>query len=133
MNTTYWLNNIMSTMYTNNATGFYVGLSSSAPSVAGTGFTEPSGGNYSRVKVASFTAPTNGVVKNSAAITFPQSSQTWFESDAKAAYWLLFDGSGASAKLLSWGALDEPKTIESNTTITIAANTLSVTLTDYSA
>lgn len=84
MNTTYWLNNIMSTMYTNNATGFYVGLSSSEPTVAGAGFTEPSGGNYSRVKIASFTAPTNGVVKNGAAITFPQSSQTWFESDAKA-------------------------------------------------
>ena len=55
----------------------------------------------------------------------------WFDSDNKARYWVLFDGSTADATLLSSGELDEAKTIESNTSITIAAETLSITLTDY--
>lgn len=131
MNSTYWLNKVMSTMYTNGSVSFYLGLSSTKPTKDGSGITEPSGNNYSRVRIASFTAPKNGVVKNTAAIEFPSSSGVWFDSP-KAAYWVLFDGSDTSAHMLSYGELDEPKTIESNTIVTIAAETLSITLTDYS-
>jgi len=132
MNSTYWLNTIMGTMYTNNETAFYVGLSSTLPEADGTGISEPTGGNYSRVEITAFSNPINGVVKNTTSLEFPRSTAVWFPSDSKASYWVLFDGSSASANLLSSGALDEAKTIESNTTITIAAETLSVTLTDYS-
>lgn len=131
MNSTYWLNKVMSTMYTNGSDSFYIGLSSTKPAKDGSGVTEPTGNNYARVQIAAFTAPNNGVVKNSAALEFPRSTGVWFNSP-KAAYWILFDGSGSSAHVLSCGELDEPKSIESNTIVTIAAETLSITLTDYS-
>lgn len=132
MNSTYWLNKVMDTMYTSGTDTFYVGLSNTMPTAGGTGVSEPTGNNYARVLITAFTAPVNGMVKNVAAIEFPRSTGVWFEATAKANYWVLFDGAGADANVLSSGALDEAKTIESNTLITIAAETLSVTLTDYS-
>lgn len=131
MNSTYWLNKIMDTMYTSATTEFWVGLSSTMPTQSGTGVSEPTGGNYARVKIEDFTAPVNGTIKNVSALEFNRSSTVWFDSDNKAKYWVLFDGSTSDAKLLSSGELDEAKTIESNTSITIAAETLSITLTDY--
>lgn len=130
MNSTYWINKIMDTMYTQES-NFYVGLSSTLPNADGTNITEPNGNGYARVLVTGFSAPNNGVVKNTDALVFPKSSGVWFESTAKAKYWLLFDGNGTTANLLSSGELDEPKTVESNTVITIEAETLSVTLADY--
>lgn len=131
MNSTYWLNKIMDTMYTSASSEFWVGLSSTMPSQDGTGVSEPTGGNYARVKIEQFTAPSDGTIKNVSALKFNRSTTVWFDSDNKARYWVLFDGSTSAARLLSSGELDEAKTIESNTSITIAAETLSITLTDY--
>lgn len=131
MNSTYWLNKIMDTMYTSASSEFWVGLSSTMPSQDGTGISEPTGGNYARVQIEDFTTPVDGTIKNVSALEFNRSTAVWFDSDNKARYWVLFDGSGSDATLLSSGELDEAKTIESNTSITIAAETLSVTLTDY--
>lgn len=131
MNSTLWLNKIMDTMYTSNSAEFYIGLSSTMPEKNGTGVTEPSGGNYARVKVDAFTSPDNGMVKNVNALEFNRSTGVWFDSNNKAQYWVLFDGANSGANVLSSGNLDEAKTIESNTVITIAAETLSITLTDY--
>lgn len=131
MNSTYWLNTIMDTMYTSNVGEFYVGLSSTLPAADGSNVSEPTGYNYARVQITDFSVPDNGVVKNVNTLEFPRSTGVWFDSDAKARYWILFDGSTSDATLLSAGELDEAKTIESNTQITIAAETLSITLTDY--
>lgn len=131
MNSTYWLNKIMDTMYTSASSEFWVGLSSTLPSQDGTGVSEPAGGNYARVQITEFTDPVDGTIKNVSALEFNRSSAVWFDSDNKARYWVLFDGSTSAATLLSSGELDEAKTIESNTSITIAAETLSITLTDY--
>lgn len=131
MNSTYWLNKIMDTMYTSAATEFWLGLSSTMPGQDGTGVSEPSGGNYARVRITEFTAPVDGTIKNVSALEFNRSSNVWFDSDHKARYWVLFDGSTSNATLLSSGELDEAKTIESNTSITIVAESLSITLTDY--
>jgi len=131
MNSTYWINSIMSTAYTNSSGQFWLGLSSTLPVAGGTGVSEPSGGAYSRVQILAFSQPSNGMVKNTAALSFPQSTATWFDSDHKARYWVLFDGSGSGAHLLSAGLLDEARTIESNTTVTIAAESLKITLSDY--
>ena len=130
MNSTYWLNKVMDTVYTSSSNQFWVGLSSSEPLADGTGFTEPVGGNYKRVMIEGFTEPVDGMVKNVSDIMFAQSTATWFESTAKATYWLIFD-SANGGNLLSSGLLDEPKTIESNTTITITKESLSITLSDY--
>lgn len=131
MNSTYWLNKVMSTMYTNGSGSFYIGLSSTKPSKDGNGVTEPSGNNYARVKIASFTEPNNGVVKNATSLYFPKSTGVWFDSPP-AAYWVLFDGSGSSAHVLSCGDFYEPKSIKNNTLVSIASGELSITLTDYS-
>lgn len=133
MNTNYWLNKVMDTMYGGGATEFWLGLSSTQPTGTGSGVTEPVGNNYSRVKIAAFTASVDGVVKNMYALHFPKSSGVWFPSDAKAAYWLLFDGDGETANLLSSGMLLEAKTVEGDTVITIPEETLSIALTDYSS
>lgn len=133
MNSTFWINKIMSTIFpSSNATGLYLGLSSTMPTAAGGNVSEPSGNNYSRVQVTAFTAPSAGVVKNKTAISFPQSSGMWFSSDSKAAYWVLFDGTGASAHVLAAGAINEPITVWSNAVITIAKEAISITLTDKS-
>lgn len=131
MNSTLWLNRIMTQMYTTNSATFYVGLSSTMPAQDGTGVSEPTGGNYARVAIGTFSAPFNGTVRNLYALEFNRSTAVWFDSDNKAKYWVLFDGNTTEANLLSAGELDEAKTIESNTSITIAAETLSITLTDY--
>lgn len=133
MNTIYWLNKIMDNIYTSGATEFWLGLSSVLPSADGSGVIEPEGNNYNRVKINGFTAPTDGVVKNSSELNFPKSTGVWFPSENKAAYWLLFNGSDSSASLLSCGMLLEAKTVESDTVITIPAETLSIALTDYSS
>ena len=120
----------MRDMYTNNDS-FYLGLSSTLPESDGSNVNEPEGNSYARVQVGGFTDPVNGVVKNINALTFPKSSGIWFPAESKAKYWVLFDGALSDANLLSSGELDEEKTVESNTTITIEAETLSVTLSDY--
>lgn len=132
MNTTYWRNTIMTAIY-GSGTGrsFYVGLSSTAPTAAGGNVTEPASANgYARVQVTAFTSPVDGVVKNSAGIVFPSSTGTWFPVSSPAAYWVMFDGAGAGAHVLSSGTLDEPTSIGSNTVVSIPAEEISILLTD---
>lgn len=133
MNSLYWINTIMSTMYSDSTRVFYVGLSSTQPASDGSGVSEPVGNGYSRVKVASFTSPVVGRVSNTNDLEFNRSTDIWFNDNNKAAYWVLFDGEGENANVLSFGLLDEPKCVESNTVVKIAANSLSVTLSDYQA
>lgn len=121
----------MDMVYTSGSGEFWVGLSSSLPNEDGTNVTEPTGGAYSRMKILGFTAPVGGVVSVPDTITFPKSTAEWFSSDSKAAYWVLFDGAGDDANVLSAGELNEPKTIESSVTISIEGGTLGVTLLDY--
>ena len=131
MNTTYWRNKIMDDMY-QAASGnqFYIGLSSSAPSVAGGNVTEPSGNGYTRVKISAFTAANDGSIQNTADIVFPESTGTWFPADRLATHWVMFDGAGAGAHVLSSGTLEEPIGIWRNTIVTIAAGKVVITLAD---
>ena len=129
MNSTYWLNEIMRSMYTVDHT-FYLGLSSTQPSTSGTGISEPTGNNYARVLVDCFSEPELGVVKNTNELSFPKSTGIWFDSSNRARYWVLFDGDSSDAHFLSSGLLDEAKIVEGNTKIVIAANTLSISISD---
>lgn len=131
MNTTFWRNMIMDTMYSpNSGNEFYVGLSSTAPTEGGTNVSEPNGNGYARVRISSFTAADDGSVHNSGEIVFPRSTGTWFPANNLATHWVLFDGSGANAHLLSSGTLEEPIGIWKNTVITIATGKVVVTLVD---
>lgn len=83
MNTTYFKNVIMGNVF-RTATGtpipmtYYIGLSSTAPTAAGGNVTEPamSGSGYTRVQLTSLTAPEDGVINNSSAVSFPKVQQT---------------------------------------------------------
>jgi hypothetical protein len=55
----------------------YIGLSTTTPADAGTGATEPSGNNYSRVTYAGGWTVTGGAGDNTGAITFATPSGSW--------------------------------------------------------
>lgn len=131
MNTTYWINQVMNTMYVNSDSEFWVGLSSTEPTRDGDNITEPAGADYSRVQITEFSAADGGYIQNVSDLEFPKSTTVWFPADNKAAYWLLFDGAGADANLLSVGELLVPATVEENTKVVLAEKTLGITLMDY--
>ena len=129
MNTTYWINSVMSTMFHNSRT-FYVGLSSTPPNADGTGISEPIGGGYSRAMMPAFTTPANGVIHNSSAIVFPNSTNEWFQSHSMATHWVIFDGDGIDAHPLMSGRLEEAITVSIDTVVEIPAMGISISLLD---
>lgn len=131
MNTTFWRNKIMDSVY-QAASGnqFYIGLSSSTPTDAGTNVTEPAGNGYARVRISAFTQAANGAISNASDIVFPVSTGTWFPETRLATHWVMFDGTGANAHVLSSGTLEEPIGIWKNTTITIETGKVVITLND---
>jgi len=131
MNTTYWRNKVMNSVY-QAASGntFYIGLSSSTPTAAGGNVTEPSGNGYARVQISGFSSASDGSVHNTSDIVFPLSTGTWFPADRLATHWVVFDGAGAGAHVLSAGTLEVPIGIWKNTTVTIGSGKVVITLTD---
>jgi len=97
---------LRNTTYTSPTT-CYVGLFSSDPTDAGSG-TECSGGAYARIAVT-FGSPTNGVVTNSADVTFAQATNDWGTishiglHDADTSGNLLFHTILASSKAIGTG------------------------------
>ncbi len=136
MNTTYFKNVIMGNVF-RTATGtpipmtYYIGLSSTAPTAAGGNVTEPamSGSGYTRVQLTSLTAPEDGVINNSAAVSFPESTADWFPASAPAKYYVIYDAQ-TGGNLLMYNQLTTSRVIETNTIATIKANSLYLQLTD---
>ena len=131
MNTSYWRNKIMDDMYGAVENQFWVGLSSSAPTNAGGNVTEPVGNGYSSVQIPTFTQAVDGTVKNASDIVFPISTGTWFPANSLATHWVVFDGSGANAHVLSSGTLEVAIGIWKNTVVTIQAEKVIISLMDY--
>ena len=131
MNTTYWRNTVLDSVYqASSGNTFYIGLSSTTPTDAGGNVTEPSGNAYARVQISGFSTAASSSIHNTAAIVFPTSTGTWFPLNAPATHWVMFDGAGAGAHVLSSGTLEEPISILKNTTVTIASGKVVITLTD---
>ncbi len=134
MNTTFWRNKVLDSVYqAASGNSFYIGLSSTAPTDAGGNVTEPSGAGYARVQISGFSTAANSAVHNTADIVFPTSTGTWFPLNAPATHWVMFNGSGSGAHVLSSGTLEEPIGIWKNTTVTIATGKVVITLTDSQA
>ena len=131
MISTYCLNYVMNQAFIHNSSSFYIGLSSSNPMKDGTNCNEPSGNGYARVNVTGFTLVSDGVISNRDTLSFPITTGTWFPSNNKAAYWCLFDGASAGARLISSGALSTPRTIESDVVVTIPSGALRISLVEY--
>ena len=131
MNSKYWLNKIMDTMY-HSSTEFWVGLSSTEPTYNGSNITEPTDGGYSRVQITSFSDAADGCVYNVNPIHFPVSTDVWFGSENRARYWVIFDGNLAISQMLSYGPLNNPTVINNNTMASISERALKITLSNNS-
>lgn len=93
----------------------YIGFSSTAPTVAGGNFTEPSGGGYKRIQVAITDAldytdkmgvPSGGAISNTSAFSSEQclAEGGWPEFT----HFGIFDGDGSNASLIASDVLRDP-------------------------
>lgn len=127
MNTTYFLNQVAGNLFKTKTTpalpsAFYIGLSSTAPNIDGTNVGEPnSSAGYARVKLTSLGEPNNGVVTNTLAINFNESTANW----GTITHFVIFDAE-TDGNLLMYGALSTPRSVEAATIMTIKENYLSL-------
>lgn len=133
MNTTYFLNQIMGNVFNTKtipplSKNYYIGLSSTKPQLDGTGVSEPSAStNYARVKLDTLSEPNNGIITNSVAISFDESSANW----GTMTYFVIYDSLEAG-NLLMYDTLSAPRNVEPTTIVTIKAGSLSLTLSNPS-
>lgn len=133
MTSTYWKNHIMNDVYKKAGAEFWIGLSSSEPTVAGDGVTEPAeSAGYHRVQITRFSNPSNGGISNLDSITFPKSRDVWFPDSSKAAYWVIFDSQDAGAHVLCWGNLITQLAVLSYSTVTIPGGAVRISCSDPS-
>ena len=111
---------LRNTTYTSPAT-VYLALYTTDPTDADTG-TECSGASYARQSIT-FSAPSNGVTSNSAAIEFPQATTSWGTITHIGIRDALTVGN-----LLYHTPLDASKAIDTGDIFKIASTGLSVTL-----
>ena len=130
MNTTYFKNVIMGNVFGSQAnpalpSQYWIGLSSTAPNIAGSGVTEPSsvGTGYNRIHLESLSTPTGGVIINDGTIAFDESLSAW----GLMTHYVVYD-SRTGGNLLFFGNLTISRNVEQNTVVTIKAGELSITL-----
>lgn len=120
MNTTHFLNRVAGNLFrtaTSPAipTEYYIGLSTTEPTMAGANVSEPSASaGYGRVLLENLSAPTNGVVTNTANINFEESTASW----GTVTHFVIYDAE-IDGNLLMYGALSTPRVVESATVMTI--------------
>lgn len=116
---------------TSFASSIYVGLSSTSPSRAGTGVTEPSGNGYARILLGNtnqsltqkMATPSSGVTTNEEVINFPEATGSW----GTLTHFCIFD-SASSGNLLAFGELTTSITPTASTIPTVRVGQLSVSL-----
>jgi hypothetical protein len=132
MTTTYFKNMIASRLM-GLTTGpslpqsYYVGLSTSTPTASGGGVTEPTGGGYQRVQFlqTNMSGPTSGVITNTNAISFPESTASWgFITN------IVFYAGLNTTDLLMSVPLAPPKTAEQGTIVYFKPGDISVSIVD---
>lgn len=129
MNTNYFLNLVAGNVFGSKKSPavpekYYLGLSSTAPNAEGSGATEPaSGTGYARVELTTLSAPTNGVVTNTAAIDFAESTAEWGTMTHFVIYDALTDGN-----LLMYGELSASRRVEAATIMTIKIGSLNLSV-----
>lgn len=129
MNTTYFLNLVSGNVFGSQKTPaipakYYLGLSSAAPSLDGSGVVEPGEGTgYARVELTSLSAPLNGVVTNTAAIDFAESTAEWGTMTHFVIYDALTEGN-----LLMYGELSASRKVEAATIMTIKLGSLNLSV-----
>lgn len=120
MNTTHFLNRVAGNLFRTETspaipTEYYIGLSTTEPTMAGTNVSEPSvSAGYGRVLLENLSAPTNGVVTNTANINFEESTASW----GTVTHFVIYDAE-IDGNLLMYGALSTPRVVEAATVMTI--------------
>lgn len=119
--------NFGQTAYSVPAT-YYFALSTNAIQPDGTGCVEPVGNAYARVAIANnktnWTVASNGTLTNNIQAQFPESTGSW----GTATHVAIFDAA-TGGNLLFYDALQESRTIESQTTLMFMPNTITVQFT----
>ena len=122
MNTNFFLNCVAGNLFRTKTdpalpAEYYIGLSTTAPSVNGTNVTEPStSAGYSRVKLTNLSEPATGVVTNSQAINFEESTASW----GTVTHFVIYDSASVGkGNLLMYGQLSTPRSVEASTIMTI--------------
>ena len=129
MNTTYFLNQVMGNVFNTKKdpalpTEYFIGLSSTAPSVDGQGVSEPAASDgYARVKLEVLSEPNAGVITNDAAISFDESTANW----GTMTHFVIFDAADGG-NLLMYDSLSTARNVEAATIVTIKAGSLTLTL-----
>lgn len=120
MNTTHFLNRVAGNLFRTETspaipTEYYIGLSTTEPTMTGANVSEPSASaGYGRVLLENLSAPTNGVVTNTANINFAESTASW----GTITHFVIYDAE-VNGNLLMYGALSTPRVVEAATVMTI--------------
>lgn len=128
MNTTHFLNRVAGNLFRTETspaipTEYYIGLSTTEPTMSGTNVSEPaSGAGYSRVLLNNLSTPMNGVVTNTANINFEESTASW----GTITHFVIYDAE-IGGNLLMYGALSTPRVVEAATVMTIRQDYLRLT------
>ena len=134
MNTTYFLNLVSGNVFGSKKSPaipekYYLGLSSTAAYLDGSGVTEPGGGiGYARVELTSLSTPINGAVTNSSAIDFAESTAEWGTMTHFVIYDALSEGN-----LLMYGELSASRKVEADTIMTIKLGSLNLSVVNPAA
>ena len=120
MNTTHFLNRVAGNLFRTETspaipTEYYIGLSTTEPTMAGTNVSEPSASTgYGRVLLDNLSVPTNGVVTNTQNINFEESTASW----GTITHFVIYDAE-VDGNMLMYGALSTPRVVEAATVMTI--------------
>ena len=134
MTSTYFLNCIMGNVFKTKENPtlpnkVYLGLSSTAPAVDGSGVSEPlASAGYQRVELTNLGEPVNGVVSNGGEIQFDESSASW----GTITHFVLFD-SPTDGNLLMFNQLSQSRSVETATIVMVKTGSLKLTLANPTA
>lgn len=129
MNTVYFLDLAAGNLFQTKTTPaipteMWIGLSTTAPNINGTNVSEPAASaGYTRVKLDMLSAPSTGVVTNTANIDFNESTASW----GIITHFVIYDAQNGG-NLLQYGALSTPRSVETATFMTIKTGYLNLSV-----
>ena len=135
MITTYMKNALLKDLFRGEAYAtpgtLYLGVGKTAPTEAGTGFTEPDAPSYKRYEIASntsnWTEPSDGSLSNSPAFRFNEAEESWTTAAAPLTHWAIFDAQ-TGGNMLFFGSLLKPQEVPAGGILEIPQNALVTTI-----
>lgn len=104
----------------------YLGLSTAAPSLNGSGVKEPSIGSttgYARIPLPQLSDAVNGKVVNEGMVSMPESVSAW----GTMTHWVIFDAANGG-NLLMYGEFENPKSVSAQAALSIRQGELELSV-----